>query len=308
MNDDRVFEPKLVNGPRRKKRAGLIILAVLIVGLLFFGSQFLSIYIDALWFRSVGYASVYWYKFRLGGVLFISFFVATFLIFWLALWGLGRAFPEARKRPSVRLSSIEDIREINLLPYIYRPAMWIISAGFGLMFAVSMSQSWSDFALYLHSSASSATDPIFHRDISFYLFTLPVLEELSSWFTTIAVIVLLCVAGVALYVWYVDRVQGFGVSQIGGRAVGAASLAVSLFAVALAFSTYLSRYDLLQEAHELISGVNYTDDHVQLPGLMLVTVALLGAALVLVINALAIRKLRIIWWSAGIIFGIWLIA
>ena len=308
MSDDQVFEPKLIQARPRKRRTGLIVLAVVIVAIFFFGSQFLSIYVDALWFDSVGYASVYWYKFRLGGVLFISFFVMTFVLLWTALWALGRAFPEARKRPNVKLSSIEDIREINFLPFIYRPAMWIISGGIALMFAVSMSQSWSDFALYLHSSGSGATDPIFQRDVSFYLFTLPILELISSWFTTIAVIVLLCVAGVALYVWYVDKMQGFGVSQIGGRALGAVSWAVSLFALALAFSTYLSRFDLLQGTHDIFSGVNYTDDHIQLPGLTVVSAALLIAAVVLAINALTAKRLRTIWGTAAAIFAIWIVA
>ncbi|HUK90618.1 MAG TPA: UPF0182 family protein, partial [Blastocatellia bacterium] len=308
MNDERVFEPKLVNAPRRKRRTGLIVLVAVVVLALFFGSQFLSVYIDALWFNSVGYASVYWYKFRLGGVLLGSFFAATFIILWIALWAVGRVFPDLRKRPKVKLSSIEDIREINFLPYVYRPAMWVISGGLALIFGVSMAQSWPDFALYLHSAPSGALDPIFHRDVSFYLFTLPVLESISSWLMTLAVVIVLCVAGVAGYVWYVDKTQGFGVSEIGGRAVGAASMALAIFAVALAFSTYLSRFDLLQGAHDLFSGINYTDDHIQLPALTLVAVALLGAAVAMVINAVAIKRVRTIWWSAAAIVAIWLVA
>jgi len=308
MSDDRIFEPELISGARRKRRTGLIIIGILVVALFFFGSQFLSIYIDALWFRSVGYASVYWYKFRLGGLLFASFFVATFLILWLALWGLGLAFPEARKRPKVKLSSIEDIKEINFLPYIYKPAMWVISTGVALLFAVSMAQSWSDFALYFHSSPAGAVDPIFHRDISYYLFTLPVLEMISSWFTTLSVIIVLCVAGVAVYVYYVDKMQGFGVSQIGGRAVGAVSWCVALFALALAFSAYLSRFDLLQGTHDIFTGVNYTDDHLQLPGLAVVIVSLILGAVLLGLNALVMKRTRVIWVTAVAVFAVWIVA
>jgi uncharacterized membrane protein (UPF0182 family) len=308
MDDDRVFEHKLIDATPRKRRTGLIILAVIIVAALFFGSQFLSIYIDALWFSSVGYSSVYWYKFKLGGELFGTTFVATFAILWMALWALGRVFPEVRKRPNVKLSSIQDIREINLLPYVFRPGMWIVSIGVALMFAVSMSQSWPQFALYLHSAPSGASDPIFHRDISFYLFTLPVLQLISEWAMTISVIILVAVAGVAAYVWYVDKALGFGVSTVGGRAVGAASAAISLFGVALAFSTYLSRFDLLQGRHELFSGVSYTDDHVQLPGLAVVIVVLLIAAAVLLVNAAAIKRIRVIWFAAGAVVATWIVA
>jgi uncharacterized membrane protein (UPF0182 family) len=63
MDDDRLLDDVIDIKPR-KRRLGLIITAAIILGLLLFGSQFLNIYIDALWFSAVGYSKVYWYKFR----------------------------------------------------------------------------------------------------------------------------------------------------------------------------------------------------------------------------------------------------
>ena len=79
MDDERLFD-EVIDIKPRKRRFGLIIIALIAAALLLFGSQFLSIYIDALWFSSVGYSNVYWYKFRLGGLLFVIFFVLSFLI------------------------------------------------------------------------------------------------------------------------------------------------------------------------------------------------------------------------------------
>src|SRR5262249_57587704 len=94
MDDDSVFpEPKVIGLPARKRRFWLIALVLLVVAVLLFGSQFLSIYVDALWFSSLGYASVYWYKFRLGALLFLVFFALTFLILCLPLYLLSPAFP-----------------------------------------------------------------------------------------------------------------------------------------------------------------------------------------------------------------------
>ena len=107
MDDDSVFpEPKVIDVPARKRRFWLIALAVIIVAVLLFGSQFVGIYIDALWFRSLGYAGVYWYKFRLGGLLFAIFLVLTFLILRLALFLLARAFPRITERPPIKFSTI----------------------------------------------------------------------------------------------------------------------------------------------------------------------------------------------------------
>src|SRR5215831_4813983 len=122
MDDDSVFpEPKLIDLPARKRRFWLIALVLLVIAILLFGSQFLSIYIDAIWFSSLGYASVYWYKFRLGALLFVVFFAATFLVLKLAFYLLARAFPRIKERPQVKFSTIEDFREVNVLPYLFRP-------------------------------------------------------------------------------------------------------------------------------------------------------------------------------------------
>jgi uncharacterized membrane protein (UPF0182 family) len=308
MDDDSVFpEPKVIDVPARKRRFWLIALAVIIVAVLLFGSQFVGIYIDALWFRSLGYAGVYWYKFRLGGLLFAIFLVLTFLILRLALFLLARAFPRITERPPIKFSTIEDFREINVLPYIFRPGVWILSVGVALLYAVSMSGSWSDFALYLNSAPSGATDPIFQRDISFYLFTLPVLQDLSGWITTLTVIIFLIVSGVAGYLWYLDNLRGFRLTGVGGRAVSAISLAAACFALALAFATYLDRFGLLQQPHDLFTGIAYTDEHVQLPALTAAIVGLIIAAILLVANAIALRRIKLIGWIVAGVAAIWIV-
>src|SRR5262249_46531825 len=154
----------------RKRRVGLIILAVAVVLTLFFGSSLLSIYVDALWFSSVGYGEVYWYKFKLGSLLFLIFFLLTFAIVRLAFALLNRAMPTLTERSLIRFSTIQEVRDLNLLPIIYRPAVWIISAIAGLLAASSFSQEWSAFALYWNAAPVGVTDPVFGRDAGFYLF------------------------------------------------------------------------------------------------------------------------------------------
>src|SRR5262245_27749803 len=119
----------------RKRRVGLIALVIAAVLTLFFGSSLLGIYVENLWFSSVGYASVYWYKFKLGGVLFLIFFVITFALVRFAFALLNRAMPTLTETSGVRFSALQDVRDLNLLPLIYRPAVWIISAIAGLLAA-----------------------------------------------------------------------------------------------------------------------------------------------------------------------------
>ncbi|MEN3331750.1 MAG: uncharacterized protein V7641_1115 [Blastocatellia bacterium] len=302
MEDDPLFNKNVFDiGPQRKRRVWLIVLAAVVVGLLLTGSKLLNIYVDALWFNSIGFASVYWYKFRLGALLFVIFFAATFIIIKLAFLLLNRLFPELTERPRLRVASVEDMREINLLPLVYRPGVWLLSVGGGLLAGVNMSQQWPEFALFWHSQPAGASDPIFNRDVGFYLFRLPVYDLLVSWWETIAVLLFLVIAAASAYVWYLERVRNEAKTQTRRRATVAISAAGAFAALALAASTFLDRYSLLDNRHELFTGINYTDANVRLTAMYVLVMLLVISAVALVINAVALRQLRIIVWLVAIV-------
>jgi uncharacterized membrane protein (UPF0182 family) len=183
MSKDSLYDNDVIEiGPRpRKKRRWVLILLILIAVLLFFGSRLVSIYVDALWFSEVGFAPVYWYKFKMGALLFLIFFAATFLVLRLSFSLLGRVLPQLRERPRIKLESVADFRGVNVLAYIYRPAAWIVSAAIALMFAFSASQAWAEFALFFNAASAKSADPIFQRNAGFYLFSLPSIDRMAGW-------------------------------------------------------------------------------------------------------------------------------
>src|SRR5215813_3382287 len=174
MNSTPRFEEKVIDLNRRKRPRWLIFLVLAIAAAILFGSRLIGIYVDALWFGSLGYADVYWYKFRLGAILFLVFLVVSFLLVRLPFALLNKLLPELSERPLLKVASVEDLREVNILPVIYRPGVWIVSGLAALISAISMSQEWPSFALFLNSQPAGLADPIFGRDASFYLFELPV--------------------------------------------------------------------------------------------------------------------------------------
>src|SRR4029453_14812406 len=254
-DDDPIFSPKLIDIKPRKRRIGLIVAVVIVFVFLLFGSQLLTIYIDSLWFGSVGYSNVYWYKFRLGGLLFLIFFVLSFLLVRLPFLFVNRLLPEVTERPRFRVSAVEDIKDINFLPWIYRPGVWVLSGAIALLSAISMSQEWPQFALYLHSATAQMSDPIFGRDVGFYLFKVPVLELVVGWLQTVSVVLLIAVGAVSGYIWYFEQVRGTITPDLKRRAISAISLALAFFALTLAASTYFDRFDLLHGRHELFTGI-----------------------------------------------------
>jgi uncharacterized protein len=308
MSDDDGFEHEIIDiGPRRRRRWLWVVAAVLLF-IFVFGSQVTEVYIDSLWFSSVGFSDVYWYKFKLGALLFGVSLVVTFLAIRLPFILLSRAFPQLTERPRVRLRAIEDPREINLLPYIYRPGVWLVSVVVAFLVATNMTQSWHDFALYLNAQQGGVADPVFHRDIGFYLFQLPVLQAVAGWFSTVAWTLFVGIAGCAGYVWFFENSRGF-VSESVRRKVIAAVSAVSAPVVAsVGVGAYLGRYDLLSERNALFTGASYADVNAWLPGLYVTVAVMLIAVLLLTINAVVLKRGRLVLWTGGAVVATAVIA
>src|SRR5262245_8466863 len=292
---------------RPKRRRWLLILVIIAVAMLLFGSRLIEIYIDSIWFSSLGYEQVYWYKFRLGAVLFFAFLLATFAVLKLIFMILRRVLPQLAARPKVRLAAIENLADINVAAFFYRPASWILPSIIALISAISMSGSWSRFALFLNAAGSGETEPIFNRDVGFYLLKLPCWNLLCGWLVTMIVIILAVTVAATGYIWYYERLRGDLDSGTRRRIIGANSVAAALLAIALAVRVYLDRFDLLFGQHELFSGITYTDANVRLPGLNALAVVLLLSALALLVNAFVLRRTKTIGVVAGVAAAVWLL-
>lgn len=290
------IEPPSGGRARRTRRWVLVGLVVL---LLFALGRAGSVYIEALWFGSLGYSAVYWTAFRYGWAVFAVFGVATALLLRVAFFLLERGFAAATFAP--RRVVINNEQVFIKPARVLKPAAWVVSLLFGLIYGVGASEAWQTFALWLNRpQMSGAADPIFGKTLGFYLFTLPALDAVTSWMLTLAWVVLvgafvysalgLLPSGGSLRA--VDSRASAADSGARARAYAAVSCALAFLLVTLALRAYLSRYEYLFEDHTIFSGVTYTEDRWVLPGLVVVTVALvLGAALALA-NAFALRRLR----------------
>src|SRR5918998_4701593 len=128
--------------PRRRRRLLWLILAAVVITFLL-GSS-VSVYVEALWFDSLGYASVYWYTVRARLLLFAIFSVLTFVILRAAFRLLERSFA-----PSLQREFIVKLNEENVAVSpgrVLRPAAWVLSIAFGLGYGLSLSSQWEMFA------------------------------------------------------------------------------------------------------------------------------------------------------------------
>ncbi|HEY0005645.1 MAG TPA: UPF0182 family protein [Pyrinomonadaceae bacterium] len=267
-------------------------LIVAILASLFLLSRSLSIYLSALWFDSLGYASVYWYMFKLKLVLFAVFALLTFLILRAAFWLINRAFAS---HTLGRRMIVVNNQTINVSPArILRPVAWVVPALFAIIYGFAMSGNWRRFALYLNQAAGGERDPIFNKPVSFYLFTLPVQEEISQWLTVLAFVILAASVLYALASLSPNKRSIKLPDDARATRYGVVSFAFAFYLLLLAWRFYLSRFPYLWGDHQTFTGVNYTEANYLLPGLTFVAIALIVSALILSFNALKTRRLRLV--------------
>ncbi|MCA1557597.1 MAG: UPF0182 family protein, partial [Acidobacteria bacterium] len=172
--DDEVID---VEPPRRRRwLIWLIVAAVIMVFILLLS---ISIYVESLWFDSLGYATVYWYTFRLKLLLFVIFLLLTLAILRAAFWVLERVFAASVMERRTVILNNQPV-SFSLARFV-RPAAWLVSTVIAFITGLSMSDEWETFALYLNQQATTLSDPIFQKPLGFYLFTLPVYRTISSW-------------------------------------------------------------------------------------------------------------------------------
>jgi uncharacterized protein len=285
-----------IEPPRRRHWRRWVIGAVVLLFLALLRG--LSIYIEALWFGSLGYASVYWYTFRLKLTLFLLFALLTVIILRGAFWLLERIFKtSAIERRTIMLNN----QPFEISPArIMRPLAWAVAIIFGLIYGLGMSEEWRVFALYMNQPATTGADPIFQKPLGFYLFTLPTQQLLSAWLLMLA-FVILCAS--IIYSLLSSPQQAKRVAKITPpRRTGyaAVSCALGAFLLVLAWRVYLSRFPYLWSDHQTFSGVTYTEDHYVLPGLLILAITLILAAALALINAFTERRLRLLFASIAL--------
>ena len=189
-------------------------------------------------------------------------------------------------------------------PDITPIAGWIIGAVailIALVIGASMSGAWETVLLWIHrvpfSPTASVTDPIFGRDIGFFLFELPFLRLIQGLFNGIVIAALL----IALARYLVAAANGGLVFTTPVRV----HLAVlgGLFLLSVAFGYQLDKLELSYSTRGVAAGVSYTDQNAQFLALDLLT-AISGIAAALLVGGAFTRML----WPLGLTIGFWFFA
>ncbi|MGA8756420.1 MAG: UPF0182 family protein [Stellaceae bacterium] len=285
--------------------------AAIIVALLIALGRASGLVVDWAWFSSVGYAGVFWTVFVSRLMIFAAVFIASAALLWIN-GALALRFASRRRS---RLPAVFDIdfsavrapsgapTQPLRLPTTLLPWRLIIIAAalvIGLLVAIGEAENWGLMLRFLYQSPYGQSDPLFDKDISFYLFSLPVYVALKNWLMWLLFLSAL-IAG-AVYFAHgqinLDR-RPWVVSP---AAVAHGSALLGLYFAVKAGSYFLDRYLLLYNDNGVVVGAGYADVNIGLPALWLL-VGLAGVAAIVAWTNVWRRGYGLVIIATAAVFG-----
>lgn len=235
------------NGPQRPNRLTIIIGIIIILFLSF--NWFIFTYTDWLWFKALLFEDI-WLKqwtFRFASFA-IAFVVAT--LFLLINWHL------ARRRAIKEMPPFNPkILQIKLVGWIITGLALFLSLGF----ASTIGGSWETILRYVYRTPFGEVDPIYNQDISFYLFELPLYEQLQQWL--ISLLVLTILGAIAIYALnnIIDIQRGQWQPQKSNALRRHVAILATLLLILWAVGYVFSLYNLLYSGRGVVFGASFTD-------------------------------------------------
>ncbi len=256
-----------------------------------------GLYTEWLWFNSLGYGSVYTTILKTKVLVFFSAAIIFCILFLGNLLLATRLTPktEAHFWPWAIVSRLQRIAKWNVI---------LGTALLSIIFGLVAQGNWEVVLRFFNGQPFGLADPVFHREISFYVFSLPFLHLLRGWLLSALIITLLGSAGVYLLSYTVQRLKFDFARPVLAHIGGVVIAILGLFA----WGYWLGIWELVFSERGVVFGASYADIHAKLPAqwiLLAVVVIFMGVILVSVLQ----RKPRLAlygiggWIAAAIVIG-----
>jgi uncharacterized protein len=293
-------------------KKGYLIIAAVLIAALVICAMFSRFFVDLLWYSSLKFRPVFMTVWLTQATVFAIAAVASFAM--LLLNGLiaGRSTPSGDGRPrAFRVygqgrEGIPQVIEFSTENIPLRLIAAVIALLLSLFIGVAQVGSWDTVLKWFYAVPFGRSDPLFGRDLGFYVFKLPVYEALRDWGS-----LLLILSGVMAAAIYWARggvtLQERNFPIVSPPALRHLSVLLALFFLLKAGDFFLQRFDLLTSNNGVAFGAAYTDIHLRLP-LLIVSIgaALVASALCLVNISVSGMRLPVI--AVALVFAVSLVS
>jgi uncharacterized membrane protein (UPF0182 family) len=243
---------------------------------------------DFFWYQEVGYQAVFTTELTTKSLLFALGAVIAYLFITLnarhATRGISKAPVLWRVSPELPPVDIS-----SSLTKVVKPLGFL----FAILFGMTAAGHWMDVLRLMNASSFGTADPIFGRDVGFYVFVLPAIATLLGMLRALVIIALI---GSLVLHFMRGRVtlppQRMGLEAPADKHIAALLVA---FLLLTAVQIWFVRIpELLYSTTGPLVGASYTDLHASLPALHITAgVALIGAAMVIY----GMIRRKIVWFT-----------
>ena len=168
-----------------KKKTGLLLLLAVIIALLALFVGLIGFITDFLWFKELGYVSVFFTKLFTQIKIGVPVFVIVTILAYIYLKFLKRGYIK-----KIESSDPFSGKRLNVIS-------WLIAAAFGVCATyVCVTKLWFEGLQFVNSTNFDIKDPLYNMDVSFYIFKLGFVEQCNE------IVIAMLIAFLAMTVMY----------------------------------------------------------------------------------------------------------
>jgi hypothetical protein len=251
-----------------------------------------SFVINWWWFQEIGFSQLFLTKLNLQ----FTTGIAVFLFAGIFLFGNFILATSAKNPWFVTMPPALIGQALSLTDRFVKKAGTLGIFSIAILLGFAMSFYWTILAQFLSAESFNSSDPIFNKDISFYVFSLPFYSIALGLLKTLTVIsligcgVIYILRGNINITEILPKIKSFKIQKTTDpKARLHIGFLLALFLFITAAGTYLSQYSLLTDQNGVVSGASFTDITFMIPLLNISVFVYLLAALMALFYGLSGR-------------------
>lgn len=270
----------------KKRKLGIAALLFIVVLIVMFFGSIVNFIVNVKWYKEVGYLSVYFTKV----LAVIKLMVPIFILVYTGIW----LYYKSIKSSIMKIADVIDVSKNSREKKIFIIADLVISFLISLSIA---SAYWYRILQFANAASFDLKDPIFNKDISFYVFKLPLIQSLYAAF--MAMFMFLVIITLVLYFILSTKDRFFSgnlreafskvkssknsFTKFAGKQLAVVSALILLL---LSFGYVIKAWNLLYSPTGVVYGAGYTDMNVSLIFYRLITIVSIIASIVIFVSVL----------------------
>jgi len=281
-----------------------IVVVIIIIALiaLFAGANFFT---EWAWFNHLGYLKAFLLMFfsNFGLRILIGLIFAVFVF--VNLFFTKKLFIKYFEAESIESENVETLfkeESQGFLNWLNKKKLnWIyilISLILGFLFSSVSSELWKIVLKFFNQTPFGNTDPIFGKDISFYVFSLPFYSFIKE-MGMVLIVLTIIVVGIIYFI--ASGISSFSDVKVklSNRAKSHITVLLSAFLLLKAWDYRLAMYELLYSPRGVAFGASYTDVNANLLGLRILFIIAIAVAAGLLVSLFR-KNYKLLAWGLGI--------